>query len=85
MVELGGESEDFNYRLGKDAARICDYILLVGERQTRPIAKGAADAGFSADRLGVFERVEDAINYAFSITADGRRIVLLENDLPDNY
>ena len=85
MVELGTESEDFNYRLGSDAAKICDHILLVGERQTRPIAKGAADVGISADRLRVFERVEDAINYAFSLSSDGRKIVLLENDLPDNY
>lgn len=85
MIELGEESEKFNYRLGCDAAKICDHIVLVGERQTAPIAKGAMESGFSKERLRVFERVQDAIDYAFTIPTDTRRVVLIENDLPDNY
>ena len=85
MIELGDESEAFNHRLGCDAAKVCDYIVLVGERQTAPIARGAKESGFSEEKLRVFERVQDAINFAFTLPTDTRRVVLIENDLPDNY
>ena len=85
MIELGDESIAFNRRLGSDAARVCDYIVLVGEKQTEPIARGALESGFDKSRLRVFERVQDAINFAFSVQTDEQRIVLIENDLPDNY
>ena len=85
MIELGDESVAFNRRLGADAAKVCDYIVLVGEKQTAPIAVGALEGGFDQSKLKVFERVQDAINFAFSIQTDERRIVLIENDLPDNY
>ena len=85
MIELGDESEKFNCRLGSDAAQVCDYVILVGERQTAPIARGAREAGIDENRLRVFERVQDAIDFAFTVPTDDRRVVLIENDLPDNY
>ena len=85
MIELGGESERFNRRLGEDAAKVCDYIFLVGERQTRPIKSGALDFGFDSSKLKVFERVEDAISFAYQMQTDERKVILIENDLPDNY
>ena len=85
MIELGEESERFNRRLGSDAAKICDYIVLVGERQTAPILAGAREEGFDPSRIRVFERVQDAIDFAFTLPTDTRRVVLIENDLPDNY
>ncbi len=85
MIELGSESERFNRRLGADAAEVCRHIVLIGQRQTKPIYDGAIEAGFPKERIKVFERVEDGINYAFSVSTDERRIVLIENDLPDNY
>ncbi len=85
MIELGDEGESFNRRLGSDAAAVCDYIVLIGARQTKPIYDGALEAGFFTERIKVFERVEDGIEFALSAATDRRRIVLIENDLPDNY
>ena len=85
MIELGAESDEFNRQLGRNAAAVCSYIVLVGERQTRPIYEGAIEAGFDEKRIRVLERVGDAIDFAFSVPADKRRAVLIENDLPDNY
>ncbi len=85
MIELGAESEKFNRILGRNAAAVCSYIVLVGERQTKPIYEGAMEAGFDEKRIRVFERVGDAIDFAFSVPTDKRRAVLIENDLPDNY
>ena len=85
MVELGEKEEEYNYKFGTYAADCCDYILLVGEKHTVPIQKGVLESGFSQERCRVFEKLEDALSFAYSIKAEGHKFILLENDLPDNY
>lgn len=85
MVELGEKEEEYNYKFGTYAADCCDYILLVGEKHTAPIHKGVLESGFSQERCRVFEKLEDALSFAYSIKAEGHKLILLENDLPDNY
>lgn len=85
MVELGDESDAFHLILGKDAAAVCDYIFLVGKYRSEIIRSGALEAGFPEDKIFIYDRVEDAINGARVIPTDAQRVILLENDLPDNY
>lgn len=85
MIELGEKQDEYNFELGKKAAEVCDYIFLVGERQTRSIKKGVLSHGFDEEKLIVFEKVEDAINTAKFLGEEKRRIILIENDLPDNF
>ena len=85
MVELGEKEEEYNYKFGTYAAENCDYILLVGRRHTEPIRKGALSKGFPEEKLIAFERLEDAMGYAYKIKGQGHKYILLENDLPDNY
>lgn len=85
MVELGEKEEEYNYKFGTYAADCCDYIFLVGEKHTAPIHKGVLESGFSQERCRVFEKLEDALSFAYSIKAEGHKFILLENDLPDNY
>ena len=35
MVELGDKQEEYNCEFGRNAAAVCDYVALVGERQTK--------------------------------------------------
>ena len=84
MVELGDKSEHYNYLFGKNAAAVCDSIILVGEKQTEPIFRGVLDGGFDKTRLHVCQKVGDAIRLADTLTSDPK-VILLENDLPDNY
>ena len=84
MVELGDKSEHYNYIFGKKAAAVCDSIILVGEKQTEPIRRGVIDGGFDESRLHICQRVGDAIRLADTLT-DAPKVILLENDLPDNY
>ena len=46
MVELGDKQEEYNCEFGRNAAAVCDYVALVGERQTKSIYKGLVEAGF---------------------------------------
>ena len=85
MVELGEKEEEYNYKFGTYAADCCDYILLIGKRHTAPIAEGIASKGFPKEKCQVFERLEDALSFAYAIQGQGHKYILLENDLTDNY
>ena len=85
MVELGDKEEEYNHKFGTYAADCCDHILLVGKKRTKPIYEGALSKGFPEDRLKAFDKLEEALSYAYEIKGQGHKYILLENDLPDNY
>ena len=85
MVELGEDEAEYNRKFGTYAADCCDWILLVGRKHTEPIMEGVLSKGFPEKRIMVFDKVEDAINFAYAIKGDEHKYILLENDLPDNY
>lgn len=85
MVELGEQEDYYNHAFGREAARYCDYIVLVGHRQTESIQKGVLETDFDRERLYVAEDLQDAMKYVYGIVTNQKLIVLLENDLPDNY
>lgn len=85
MVELGEKEEEFNRAFGGYAAKCCDYICLVGRKRAVPIAEGAKAAGFPEEKLKIFDRLNDAVSFAYTAPGEGRKYILLENDLPDNY
>ncbi len=85
MVELGEQEEEYNYKFGTYATGCCDHIVLVGPKHTEPIYRGAVDAGFPENRIAVFGRIEEAMQYVYAIKDHGHKYILLENDLPDNY
>lgn len=85
MVELGERQDALNRELGFYAAACCDYAVLVGEKQAPPLREGLIEAGFAEERLYVAKNLQDALKYVRSLPQDGKRTVLLENDLPDNF
>ncbi len=85
MVELGDKEEEYNYNFGTYAADCCDYILLVGKKRAVPIRNGVLSKGFPEKKCLIYDKLEDALAYAYTIKGEGHRYILLENDLPDNY
>lgn len=85
MVELGDQEDEYNRKFGTYAAACCDYVALVGQRHTRPIAEGLKSQGFDEKKIFVAEKLEDALNFAYGIKDERHKYILLENDLPDNY
>lgn len=85
MVELGEEEYRLNREFGAYAAKNCDKIVLIGEKQTLPIKEGIESAGFNKENLYVFEKFTDAMEMLYAMKTDKKKIILLENDLPDNY
>ncbi|MNS89297.1 hypothetical protein D3C72_1233050 [compost metagenome] len=58
----------------------------MGSNQTKPIYHGLKDNNFEDNKLIVVENLKDAMSEAYRINTYGKqRVILLENDLPDNY
>ena len=85
MVELGEKEDEYNKEFGKQAAAVCDYIILVGEKQTHAIKEGILEAGFDSERLFVKNSFNEASQLMYELDAGRDKVILLENDLPDNY
>lgn len=86
MVELGEKQEELNREFGKNAASVCDYVVLVGKKQAVPIKAGLIDGGFDEKKILVVKTIEEALSAVYSKASSGqKKVVLLENDLPDNY
>jgi UDP-N-acetylmuramoyl-tripeptide--D-alanyl-D-alanine ligase len=85
MVELGERQDALNRELGSYAATRCDYAVLVGEKQAPPLKDGLIKAGFPKEKLFVSVSLEKALEIVKSLPDEGKRTVLLENDLPDNF
>ena len=84
MVELGEKEFEFNYKLGEYAAKVCDYLIFVGETRSIPLKKAAIDNGFNEENIFVVKRFKDSLDLLQKL-CNKDTVVLFENDLPDNY
>ena len=85
MIELGDKEYELNREFGRQAA-ICDFVALVGKNQTAAIYDGLTAAGYPEEKIYIADGLNDAMRKIYSLTTDGKKkIILLENDLPDNY
>ena len=84
MVELGEKEYEFNYKLGEYAAKVCDYLIFVGETRSIPLKKAALDNGFNEENIFICKRFKDSLEFLQRL-CNNDTVVLFENDLPDNY
>jgi len=84
LVELGDKEYEYNYALGKEAAKNCDIIILVGKNRSKPMQDAVKDSNFNPLGLYVVSSFKEAMS-VYSQLADNNTVVLFENDLPDNY
>ena len=82
MVELGEKEYEFNKIFGQHAGNNCDYIILVGKKQTEAIKDGLGN--FPEEKLFIAADLTEALSQMRSIAGEGWT-VLFENDLPDLY
>lgn len=84
MVELGDKTYEYNKKFGTQAALNCDYAILVGKKQAKPIFDGLIEKGFEEDKIYIADNIEQAMKKMNELM-DSNTVILLENDLPDNY
>ncbi|MCH5197717.1 MAG: UDP-N-acetylmuramoyl-tripeptide--D-alanyl-D-alanine ligase [Oscillospiraceae bacterium] len=85
MVELGEKEYELNKTFGKQAAGACDKIVLIGAKQTEAIRDGVLEAGFNKNDLWTEEDFSAAMQKIYAYPSEKKKVILLENDLPDNY
>ena len=81
MVELGNDQYRENYKFGKEIAKVADYVFVVNNVNKDAIVNGLFDAGFD------FENVKTVSSFNKIKFCNFKKgdVVLIENDLPDNY
>lgn len=84
IVELGEKTYEYNKRFGMQAAPNCDYAILVGQKQAKPILDGLLEKGFDKDKIFIADHFEQAMK-KMNEWMDANTVILLENDLSDNY
>lgn len=84
MVELGHLHDEENHKLGQTAAQYATDIILVGEKQTKPVYAGLMDANFPVEQVQIVETLNEAIAWYQQHLTSGDTILFL-NDLPDTY
>ncbi|MCS7002364.1 MAG: UDP-N-acetylmuramoyl-tripeptide--D-alanyl-D-alanine ligase, partial [Dehalococcoidia bacterium] len=84
MVELGDFEREANVEFGRQAAAVCDAVILVGPNRAIPIAEGLRSGGMSDDRIIVVRTLKEATDHLGRLVGAGD-VVLFCNDLPDHY
>lgn len=84
LIELGEREYDCNYALGLEATKHCDVIILVGKNRSKPMRDAIETTDFNRDNVYVVSSFKEAMEI-YNPMANSSSVVLLENDLPDNY
>ena len=85
MIELGDMQDEYNEKFGEQIAKVADYVILVGEKITKPIYNGLIKAGYDKDKIHILNNVVDSYPLVRQL-ANGKEVyALYENDLPDSY
>lgn len=84
LVDLGPKQYEMNYELASSIAKTCDFVVLIGLKQTEPIYDGLMECGFSKQQIYRTNQFRAGYDYVlnrfkFNFT------LLIENDLPDQY
>lgn len=84
MIELGEKQYEMNMKFGKLIAHVCDEVILVGEKQTKPIYDGLENEKYKKDNIHIVNDVKLAFNLLNKFQNENA-YVLIENDLPDLF
>ncbi len=83
MIELGSMDYELNKKLGEYAC-ICDYVILVGDKNTAAIKDGLNEKNFK-DYI-IVKDVYEAFELLAKLKIEHENLIaLIENDLPDSY
>ena len=84
MIELGEKQYELNKEFGKYISEVCDYVILIGKKQTEPIYDGLKENKYDDKKIFILDDVREAFPLMNRL-ASGETFVLLENDLPDLF
>lgn len=84
IVEMGKYETQVNFNLGKQIAKVCDFVIIVNEINSKSLKDGLDSEGFSQENYFLVENLEQAKEKLASLALVDY-VVLFENDLPDVF
>lgn len=84
MVELGAMEKKANREFGVKIGKVCDYVILIGEKRTLPIYEGLMESGYNEKNILIVNNIDQAKSEIQKI-ARPKDVILFENNLSDNY
>lgn len=84
LVEMGEKEFEINEKFGEMIATCCDICVIVNNYNKEAIKKGLLSKGFNPKKIYEVESLYLATELFKTILKKGD-VVLIENDLPDNY
>lgn len=85
MIELGEKEDELNKEFGRQIAKVADFVILVGQKKTKPIKDGLLEKKYNEDKIFVTNDVREAYTLINKLKAKKEIYALFENDLPDTY
>jgi len=83
LVEMGKEQQRINFELGESISKVADIAILIGINRD-DIRLGMLSEGFCDKNIYLVEHLDNA-KELFSAMLKKGDVLLLQNDLPDNY
>ncbi len=84
MIELQDKQDFFNQKFGEQISNSCDYVILVGKKQTKYIFKGLEKNAFKKEKIFIAKNLSQASEHLREFAKKGD-VILYENDLPDTF
>jgi len=84
LVELGTHAEEGNFKFGVRIAKVADQVIIVNEINKDAINDGLLSQGFPNENIHFAKTLKDAKEIYAGMLNPGD-VLLIENDLPDNY
>lgn len=84
LIELGAESDKENALFAERAAKVADQLFIVGENAKDALLQGLAEANYPLEKIHTVKNVQEGLAQLTSFPTP-ETVVLLENDLPDQY
>ena len=84
MVELGSKEYELNKEFGKQISEVADLVILIGEKQTKPIYDGLVEKDFPKSKIKILKDVRESYILINNLKEENI-YALYENDLPDTY
>ena len=85
MIELGEKEKEYNRLFGMQIALVADYVVLIGEKRTKPIYEGLIESGYDKEKIYILNDVKESFQLVASLKGKDDIYALYENDLPDSY
>lgn len=84
MVELGEKQYELNFEIGKEIAKVCEYVIIMNKVNSSALTEGLLNKSFKKKNIFYANTRAEQKEILKKLVKKGD-IVLFENDLPDNY